>query len=326
MEKNFKIRTDLALEAKESFTGNEEDLSGISMEESYQKESQIKITRVMIKNKIAANAIKKPIGTYITLEALNMGEEDENYHREISKELARHILDLLPKKHRKSILIVGLGNRDVTPDALGPNVVGNLYVTRHLMKEFGQEAFTRDEISGISTIIPGVMAQTGMETSEIVKGIVSETKPTAIIAIDALAARSTNRLNTTIQLSDTGINPGSGVGNHRNGLTEKTLGVPVIAIGVPTVVDAATIVNDTMENLILAMEESKRLHAVSKGLSELEEEDKHQLIYELLDSKLKTMFVTPKDIDETVKRISFTISEALNIAFVYGIASEQEEM
>ncbi|NLZ81366.1 MAG: GPR endopeptidase [Clostridiales bacterium] len=318
MEKNFKIRTDLALEARENFIGNEDDISGITVEETYQKEKQIKITRVIIKNKVAAEAIKKPIGTYITLEAVNMDKEDEEYHREISQELSKHILDLLPKKYRKSILIVGLGNRDVTPDALGPNVVGNLYVTRHLIKEFGYEAFKMDNLSGISSIIPGVMAQTGMETSEIVKGIVMETKPTAIIAIDALAARNTNRLNTTIQLSDTGINPGSGVGNHRKGLTEETLGVPVIAIGVPTVVDAATIVNDTMENLIIAMEHSKRLKAISSNLSELDEDDKHRLIYELLDPKLKAMFVTPKDIDETVKRISFTISEALNIAFVGG--------
>lgn len=318
MGKKFKIRTDLALEAREGFTGNEDEISGISVEETYKEESQVKITKVIIKNKIAADAIKKPIGTYITLEAINMATEDENYHREISKELSRHILDLLPKEYRKSILIVGLGNRDVTPDALGPNVVENLYVTRHLIKEFGYEAFKLDDISGISSIIPGVMAQTGMETSEIVKGIVMETKPTAIIAIDALASRSTNRLNSTIQLSDTGINPGSGVGNHRGGLTKETLGVPVIAIGVPTVVDAATIINDTMENLIIAMEESKSLKEISKGLSELEEEDKHNLVYELLDPKLKTMFVTPKDIDETVKRISYTISEALNIAFSYG--------
>ncbi len=319
MEESFKVRTDLALEARESFTGNEEDISGITVEETYQEEREIKITRVVIKNKVAAEAIKKPIGTYITLEAANMDKEDEEYHRGISKELSKHILDLLPIKSRKAILIVGLGNRDVTPDALGPNVVGNLYVTRHLIKEFGYEAFKIDNVSGISSIIPGVMAQTGMETSEIVRGIVMETKPTAIIAIDALAARNTNRLNTTIQLTDTGINPGSGVGNHREGLTEKTLGVPVIAIGVPTVVDAATIINDTMENLILAMEQSKRLKTLSNNLAELDEDDKHRLIYELLDPKLKTMFVTPKDIDETVKRISFTISEALNIAFVGGI-------
>ena len=154
----------------------------------------------------------------------------------------------------------------------------------------------------MSSIVPGVMAQTGMESMEIVNGIVKETKPDVVIAIDALAARNTKRLNRTIQVTDTGINPGSGVGNHRHGLNEKSIGVPVIAIGVPTVVDAATIVNDTMFNLIT--------------LGELNETEKYELIRELLSPNLNTMFVTPKDIDESVKRLSFTISEGLNIALI----------
>ena len=248
MEESFKVRTDLALEARESFTGNEEDISGITVEETYQEEREIKITRVVIKNKVAAEVIKKPIGTYITLEAANMDKEDEEYHRGISKELSKHILDLLPIKSRKAILIVGLGNRDVTPDALGPNVVGNLYVTRHLIKEFGYEAFKIDNVSGISSIIPGVMAQTGMETSEIVRGIVMETKPTAIIAIDALAARNTNRLNTTIQLTDTGINLN---GNY---LDKKSLKVPVLAIGVPTVIDLKTLISTNIDMMVTPKE------------------------------------------------------------------------
>ena len=143
------------------------------------------------------------------------------------------------------------------------------------------------------------MAQTGMETAEIVRGIVKETKPTAVIAVDALAARSTKRLNTTIQIADTGIHPGSGVGNHRHGLTKESLGVPVLAIGVPTVVDAASIVGDAMDQLLEAMEEN----------------EKRKLIYGMLDERLKNLFVTPKDIDETVKNISYTISEAINMAF-----------
>jgi len=146
------------------------------------------------------------------------------------------------------------------------------------------------------------MAQTGMETAEIVRGIVKETKPTVVIAVDALAARSTTRLNTTIQIADTGIHPGSGVGNHRHGLTKESLGVPVLAIGVPTVVDAATIAGDAMEQLLVTMEES----------------EKRGLIYSLLDERLKNLFVTPKDVDETVKRISYTISEAINLAFSEG--------
>lgn len=304
--KEFKIRTDLALEAREGYQGSQEEMSGVSIKEEYKKKSNIKITKVIITNEKSAKALGKPQGTYITLEAPNLGWADENYHSEISKELAHYILELLPEEKRKSILVVGLGNREVTPDALGPEVVGNLCINRHLKS---------DEEYGISGIIPGVMAQTGMETAEIVLGIVKETKPTAVIAIDALAARSTTRLNTTIQLADTGINPGSGVGNHRCGLTKEGLGIPVIAIGVPTVVDAATIVGDTMENLMHAMEESENFETVGKGLALLNNLEKRQLILELLDSRLKTMFVTPKDIDETVKRISFTISEAINQAF-----------
>ena len=153
----------------------------------------------------------------------------------------------------------------------------------------------------ISGIVPGVMAQTGMETVEIVKGVVKQTHPDLIIAVDALAARSTRRLNRTIQVTDTGINPGSGVGNHRNGLNRQVIGIPVIAIGVPTVVDAATIANDTMENLINTMDEKDTA-------------EKYHMIKEMIPSHLNTMFVTPKDIDETVKRLSYTISEGLNIA------------
>lgn len=166
-----------------------------------------------------------------------------------------------------------------------------------------------------SAIVPGVMAQTGMETLEIIKGIVKETKPDLVIAVDALAARNSKRLNRTIQIADTGINPGSGVGNHRNGITEGTIGVPVIAIGVPTVVDAATIVNDTMENLIAALETSETLKGVGVVLQGYNATEKYELIKELISPHLNGMFVTPKDIDETIKRIGYTISEGLNILF-----------
>ena len=165
-------------------------------------------------------------------------------------------------------------------------------------------------------IVPGVFAQTGMESCEIIQGIVQQTSPDCIITIDALAARNTKRLNRTIQVTDTGINPGSGVGNHRHGLNEKSIGVPVIAIGVPTVVDAATIVNDTMFNLITAMNQSSELKTLGNTLGELNETEKYELIRELLSPNLNTMFVTPKDIDESVKRLSFTISEGLNIALI----------
>ena len=158
------------------------------------------------------------------------------------------------------------------------------------------------------------MAQTGMETLEIIRGVVDETKPDLAIVVDALAARSTKRLSRTIQLTNTGINPGSGVGNHRSGINEESLGIPVIAIGVPTVVDAATIVNDTMENLVATMDATPQMQDLGGVLGTMNQMEKHQMISELISPHLNPMFVTPKDIDETVKRIGYTISEALNIA------------
>ena len=211
--------------------------------------------------------------------------------------------------------MVGLGNRKVTPDALGPYVVDNLNITRHIVKEYGKYAMGEEQVRLVSAIVPGVMGQTGMETVEIVKGVVRETKPDMIIAVDALAARSSRRLNRTIQITDTGINPGSGVGNHRSGLTKETVGVPVIAIGIPTVVDAATIVNDSMENLIAALETSEALRGVGVVLQGYNAAEKYELVRELISPHLNGLFVTPKDIDDTIKRISYTLSEALNLLF-----------
>ena len=257
----------------------------------------------------------RPKGNYITVEASDMDGQDEEYHQRISMELARIIKNLLPKTEEKlSVLIVGLGNREVTPDALGPRVVDQMMITRHVLKEFGKYAFGEEEVTSVSGIVPGVMAQTGMESQEIIRGVIEETAPDVLIAIDALAARSTKRLSRTIQITDTGINPGSGVGNHRHGLSKETVGIPVIAIGVPTVVDAATIVSDTMQNLIQAMEESAHLQSLSTGLNALNAMEKYELIRELLSPQLNTMFVTPKDIDESVRKLSDTISEGLNIA------------
>ena len=286
------------------------------MEEEYRKEKEIKITTMVIETENGAKAMGKPKGTYITMEAENMDCQDEGYHREISVELARIIKRLLPEqKEPLSVLVAGLGNREVTPDALGPRVVDNLLITRHVLREFGKYAFGEEEVNAVSGIVPGVMAQTGMESQEIVRGVIAETKPDVIIAIDALAARSTRRLGRTIQITDTGINPGSGVGNHRHGLSKETMGIPVIAIGVPTVVDAATIVSDTMQTLIAAMEQHSTLSSLSTGLNALNDMEKYELIRELLSPQLNIMFVTPKDIDESVKRLSFTLSEGLNIAF-----------
>ena len=218
---------------------------------------------------------------------------------DFSGEIAHHLRKLIHLDKEKSILVVGLGNKSITSDSLGPQTVDNLHITRHIIREYGVQAMGEEYLHRISGIIPGVMAQTGMETLEIIQGIVAETQPDVVIAIDALAARSTRRLNRTIQITDTGIHPGSGVGNHREGLTEENLQVKVIGIGVPTVVDAATIVHDAMAHLLEALDEAEQ----------------KEFLEELISPNLHSMFVTPKDVDETVKRLSFTISEGLNMAF-----------
>ena len=319
MIEKYNIRTDLALEQKERFESDNVEIPGVVLEEYYDEKREITTTKVMIETENGAKMMGRPVGNYITLEAPDLAVPDEDYHREISIEISKILKELIPKeKEEYRVLVVGLGNRLVTPDALGPKVVDHLVVTRHIVKEYGKYAMGSEKAHMVSAIIPGVMGQTGMETLEIVKGIAEETKPDFAIAVDALAARNTKRLNRTIQIADTGINPGSGVGNHRNALTEETLGIPVIAIGVPTVVDAATIVNDTMENLLAALETSEMLKGVGVVLQGYNATEKYELIKELISPNLNGLFVTPKDIDDTIQRISYTISEALNILFANG--------
>lgn len=298
---NFQIRTDLALEARESIEEAEGEIRGVRYEEHYDEEKDITVTKVMIDTRNGAKAMGKPMGTYVTMEAPRMQEPDEDYHREISEDLAELIRELLPKeKEEQAVLVVGLGNRDVTADALGPHVVDNLFITRHVVREYGKAAYNVEKMNLISSIEPGVMAKTGMETAEIVKGVVEQTAPDVLIVVDALASRSIRRLNRTIQITDTGIQPGSGVGNHRNALTKESLGVPVIAIGVPTVVDAATIVGDALDKLTRERGEdgsSMRLGEYPKTFAEL-----------------GNMYVTSKDIDAVIKRLGYTVSEGINIA------------
>ena len=316
MLEKYRIRTDLALEEKERFDDDNVEIKGVVVEEDYDEEKEIRVTKVLIQTEKAAKTMGRPVGTYLTIEAAHMTVPDDEYHAELSKEIAKYLKEMMPKERDEyAVLVVGLGNREVTPDALGPYVADHLSITRHVVMENGKYAMGEEKIQLTSAIVPGVMAQTGMETSEIVKGIVNETKPDIVIAVDALAARNSKRLNRTIQIADTGIHPGSGVGNHRNSMTEESIGVPVIAIGVPTVVDAATIVNDTMENLIRAMETSEILKGVGVVLQGYQAAEKYELIKELISPHLNGMFVTPKDIDETVRRISKTISEGLNLLF-----------
>ena len=279
----MKVRTDLALEERESFDGSGVEIHGVEVEESCDEERDVRLTRVKIVSERGAREMGKSRGTYLTLEAPGLASPDEDYHREVSEMTADLLRELTGTA--ESVLVAGLGNRDVTPDALGPQAVSNLMITRHLIREYGREMMGMDGCCVVSGIVPGVMAQTGMETSEILQGIIEETRPDLLIVIDALAARSTRRLGRTVQITDTGIQPGSGVGNHRGSLTKESLGIPVIAIGVPTVVEAAAIVYDAQGNC------------------------------EKMPPHLNGMFVTPKNIDEMIKQLSFTLSEALNMVF-----------
>ena len=319
MVEKYSVRTDLALEEKERFESDHVEIQGVVLEEEYDEACEMRITKVKIETENGAKAMGKPAGIYLTLEAPNMAVPDEDYHREISEKLAGYISELIGAQRLEnedmSVLVVGLGNRQVTPDALGPYVADNLCVTRHIVKEYGKYAMGMEQVKLVSAVVPGVMGQTGMETLEVIRGITKETSPDLVIAVDALAARNSRRLNRTIQDCRYRDTPGSGVGNHRNGLTKESLGVPVIGIGVPTVVDAATIVNDTMENLIAALEESKMLKGVGDVLKTYNNAEKYELVKELISPHLNGMFVTPKDEDEMIKQISYTISEALNILF-----------
>lgn len=316
----FEVRTDLALEQKESFEGDGGEISGVSLREWKQGKSGVKLTEVCILNDQGARAMGKPKGTYLTLEADDLSKKDEDYHSGISDELAKQLKKLMGKMKVGekdgvlSVLVVGLGNASVTPDSLGPRVLNNLQVTRHLDGEYGTDFLKERKLPSISGIAPGVMAQTGMETAEILKGIILQTTPDMVIVIDALAARSVRRLGTTIQLTDTGIHPGSGVGNHRHSLTFESLGVPVLAIGVPTVVGAAAIVHETVSALVKALSRSEAMKSTGEWVGEMDSEEQYELIRELLEPEFGPMYVTPPDIDETVKRLSFTISEGIHRA------------
>lgn len=300
MLEKYRVRTDLAVENREKFEKDNVEISGVVLHRSEDREREITTTAVKIETDSGARAMGKPKGIYITLEAPNLKVPDRGIHREVSKKLAEQLKKLLPRK-RDSVLVAGLGNRNITPDALGPCAADHLRVTRHIIREYGERALGDEKTPMISAVVPGVMAQTGMETLEILRGVVREIKPDVVLLIDALAARSTKRLNCTIQLTDTGICPGSGVGNYRCGLNAETLGVPVIGIGIPTVVDAGTIVHD----------------AVAELLESLEDAEIDEFLSELVSPSLREMFVTPKDIDDTISRLSFTLSEGINLALTF---------
>ena len=283
------VRTDLALELKDDV--EEGGLDGVRVYTKRSKNDSIIETRIEVINEKGANILGKPIGTYITLESKALRGIDEDIHKPLVEILHKHLKTMI--KGKEKILVVGLGNREVTPDALGPYVVDNLYITRHLISEGIVK-----EVREISAISPGVMAQTGIESSTILKALCEEIKPDIVIAVDALAAREPSRLNSTIQICDTGISPGAGVGNNRIMLNEETLGVRVIAIGVPTVISVPVIVYQAIDGMLEAI-----LDKNVKVEDSLSEEDKFNVACELLEPDLAAMFVTPKNIDEAVKRV-----------------------
>ena len=298
------IRTDLALEAREFYceTGREEDPSGVVTETEEQED--VLITRVNITDSQGEKAIGKPKGRYVTLESAGLAKGDPACAEQIAKVFSKELKQLLPERLR-CVLTAGLGNWNITPDALGPKVVSRLFVTRHLKQYFSEYS----HLTEVCAISPGVLGITGMETGEIIKGIVEELHPDCVIAIDALASRKMSRVNATIQLSDTGISPGSGVGNHRFALNRESLGVPVIGIGIPTVVDAATIAGDAIALLVSALQEETGEAAKLATLLE----DPYDALREVLHQE--NLIVTPKDTDFSVTEAAKVLASGLNIAF-----------
>lgn len=275
MEKNLQhLRTDLAVECLDL---NKSDSSGISHYE--ETIDEIPVTRVKIKTESASKSIGKPIGEYITVETTPFYRFTSDLESQVTV-VANEIKKLLPEG---LVLVVGLGNSAITPDALGPEVIQLIFATRHLKTNI-KDISGFENLRSTASVAPGVLGQTGIETAEIISGIVNEIKPSAVIVIDALASRELVRLGATVQISDTGITPGSGVANHRKALTKETLGVPVISIGVPTVVDVNTIAQDLT------------------GGQEV------SLTYK------NSMMVTPREIDTIIENAAKTIAFGINLA------------
>ena len=316
----FSVRTDLAIENKEQLEREENSrLDGVEVEQ--RDKEDIHVTHVKIVDEEGSRLMGKPMGNYITIEADKMKENDIQAHERIMEVVSENIRMLIDLEPHATILVVGLGNWNITPDALGPKVISKILVTRHICDTLSEDI--HDQVRSVAAISPGVMGITGIETGEIVKAVTKKLKPSLVIAIDALAARKFTRINTTIQMSDTGINPGAGVGNKRMLLSKETLGVPVLAIGVPTVVDAATLVNDTMDRMLEDMKEkTTKGSAFYQMLSEMDTEEKYQLITEILTPYAGNMFVTPKEVDAVVNRLANIIANAVNISLHPGITME----
>jgi len=306
------LRTDLAIEAREMIsTRPEEEIEGVKVET--QEEGGISVSRVSVLDEKGQRKIGKTMGNYVTLEVPGLRQRNAALQDKVSQAFTREFLRLAKLKENTSILVVGLGNWNVTPDALGPRVVGELLVTRHLLKLTPE--VLGEGYRSVCALAPGVMGLTGIETSEIIFGIVEKIKPDLVIAIDALASRNMSRVNTTIQIADAGISPGSGVGNKRLGINKQTLGVEVIAVGVPTVVDAVTITLDTLDRaadkLIKQNPENSKIYNV---INNMDRDERFALIKEVLEPYNENLMVTPKEIDTIIEDISLVISGGLNAA------------
>lgn len=299
----MQIRTDLAMESQ-ALSPNPSGVT--SRRTSFGTLEEID---VRVETEEAAKALEKDKGAYITLYHPLLSHADTDERKEIIQTLARVIRELTPKDG--DILVVGLGNRHMTADSLGSRVVEDLLITRHMKDLTGGELQNR--LRGVCGVAPGVLGVTGMETAEMIRGITEHVRPAAVIAIDALAARESGRIGTTIQVTDTGIRPGSGVGNHRAGLNRDTLGVPVIAIGVPMVVYASVIARDALSLLLRDME--------------IDEEDHEQAMDGMVDRitrhGLGELVVTPREVDELVGRVARLLADGLNLALQPGLSLEE---
>lgn len=306
------FRTDLALERRDLYrkaNNIKDEIPGIETEE--EEKQNVKVTRVKITNEEGANAIGKPIGNYITIDIKNLKiateEEIQNFAECLADELTK--LYNIHLNGKEDILVVGLGNMGVTPDALGPSVVQDIDITRHLLKYAPQ--YLEQGARPVSAIAPGVLGTTGIETQEILKGIVDNISPKLIIVIDSLASKSIERISSTIQIADTGIVPGAGVGNARKELSIETLGIPVIALGIPTVVEAATIAADSIDLFISKLQEEAKSN---EYLNELKEKDKYEMIKEALIPNDYNFIVTPKEIDGLIENMSSVVARGINIS------------
>lgn len=309
----YNFRTDMADERRDIYkkaNNLDGEIPGIETSSSKQNEN-VTVNIVKITNKEAEQAIGKSIGTYITCDLKNLRYASDEEIEETSNIVSAKIKDLIAEKinSEDEILVVGLGNEYITADSLGPKVVSEIEVTRHLLK-YAPECVVPGARS-VSSIAPGVLGTTGIETLEIVKGIVDNINPKLIIVIDSLASKSIERISSSIQISNTGIVPGAGVGNTRKELSVNTLGIPVIAIGVPMVVELATLVSDGINIFIGKLQEKAESN---QFLNKLKEDDKYEEVKESLNIGDYNMIVTPKEIDDLIENMAKIVSRSINYA------------